>query len=339
MTQIITDRAHIDAFLNQGTPVGARGFNLNHPQLRADANTVFLQRDLDLIETQIMETEFPTLDGALLTPFDTSVPDWYQTITARTSDAGGKPVLVQAATTQIPNVDQSIEEDTWNIRQFAIGATWSRRELVASQAFGRPLDTSGTVAAVQALFTQINTVIFDGLLSGGLRGWFDTNTVDRTEAQVGINANFTTTEILDLLNETVNSISDDSENVEQPNRLALNGRAYFYIVNTPMSTDNSTSILDQFVSNNTFITTREQVLRIPKLTNITGGGELGETMVVFNFDPNKIRTAVMNPSTEGAIMQLGLQFQQLYTASMSEVQWRRPKSARIIFNTNRQSAP
>lgn len=339
MSQVITDQTQIAAFLNHGTAAGPQGFSLNHPHLRADANTVFTPRDLEFIETQIMETEFEPLDGNLLTPFDTSVPDWYQEITARTSNMGGKPVLVQAATTQIPNVDQDIKEDSWNIRQFAIAASWSRRELVASQVLGRPLDTSGTVAAVQTLFTKLNDVIFDGLLSAGLRGWFDTNTVDRTEAQVGINENFTTTEILNLLNNTVNSVSDDTNSVERPNRLGLSSRAFDYIATTVMSTDNGTSILDQFVANQTFITTREQVLRIPKLRNITAGGALGESMVVFNFDPNKVRTAIMNPSTEGAVMQLGLQFQQLYTASMSEVQWRRPKSGRIVFNTNRQAAP
>lgn len=334
ITDIISGRAQIEAFIKQGSPIGQQGI-----KLRADANTIFTPRDLEFIEAAVMATEFEPLLGNLLTPFDTTVPDWYERVTARTSGSSGKPTLVKTATTQINNVDQDLEEDSWNIRQWAIGATWSRRELVASQFLNRPLDTSSTIAAVQALFTQLDDVIFDGLTESGLRGWFDTETVDRTESQVGINENFTTTEILNLLNNTINSISDDTNSVERPNRLALSSRAFDYIASTPMSVDNSRSILDQLVMNQTFITTREQVLRIPKLRNITAGGALGETLAVFNFDAMKVRTAIMNPTTEGGVMQVGLQFRQLYVASMSEVQWRRPKSARFIFNTNRTSAP
>ena len=341
MTDIITDQGEIAAIRNGAlgqaiSPAGIRMRFDGHSGKRFDS-TIFTPRDLEFIESTVMAQEYAPLDGQLLTPFDTSVPDWYNEITGKTGMAGGMPVLVNASTSQIPNVDLGLQEDSWNFRQYAIGATWTRRELMASQAHGRPLDTDSASAAIQALFTQINTIIFDGNLSAGLKGYFDDNAVNRTRSVAGFNSNFTTLAILGVLQDLVNDPNEDTNNVERVNRLALSSRAYRYVSETPMSVDNGNSILKQFVDNNTFITSIDQVERMPKLNNITAGGGLGETAVAYNFDPGKVRTNIVNPATEGGIVQIGLKFVQLYTASVSEVQWRRPKSANIIFDTNRVS--
>ena len=337
---IIQDASEIEAIRNGslGQAISPAGITLKFDSFgRRFDSTIFTQRDLEFVESTIMAQEYEPLDGNLLTPFDTSIPDWYNEITGKTGLAGGKPVLVNASTTQIPNVDLGLQEDSWNFRQFAIGATWTRRELQATQALGRPLDTDSSIAAIQALFTQINDVIFNGLLSAGLKGYFDDNKVNRTQAAAGFNSNFTPLQILEALQDLVNDPNEDTNNVEMVNRMALSSRAYRYVSETPMSVDNGNSILKQFVDNNTFITSIDQVERMPKLRNITAGGGLGETAVAYNFDPGKVRTNVVNPTTEGGIVQIGLKFVQLYTCSVSEVQWRRPKSANIIFDTNRQS--
>ena len=336
---IITDQGELSAIANGtlGRPIDQRGFKLRIDGFggkRFDA-TIFTPRDLEFRDQAVMEQEYAPLQGGELTPFDTSVPGWYKTISGKSGTASGQPVLVQASTSQIPNVDLGISETDWNFRKYAIGATWTQDELMASAAMGLPLDTSSATAAVQALLTQINTIIFDGNTVAGLKGYFDDSKVPRTEAQVGFNSNFTTLAILGALQDLVNQPNEDTNNVENVNRLALSSRAYRYVSETPMSVDNGNSILNQFLDNNTFVTNISQVFRMPKLNNVTAGGGLGETATAYNFDPSKVRTNIVNPTPAGGIVQVGFKFVQLYSCNVSEVQFRRPKSARILFNTNR----
>ena len=333
--EIIRDAGHIEAIRN-AAPIGSQGITLRMDgHSRMDAITVFGQRDLEFVESQVMEHAYAPLDGSLLTPYDMSVADYFLDITGKTAIAGGRPTLVGTSTTQIPNVDLGHSEKTWPFRQYAIGAAWSQRELRAAAAMGQSLDTDGAVAANQALFTQINDVVFFGDASAGLKGFFGDSDVPRTEATGGLNSSSTSQECVDILNELVNSPNEQSENVERVNRLALSSRAYQYLSGNPMSADNPISILNQFLMNNTFVTTLAQVMRIVKFNDITSEGEvLQECAAAYNYDPTKLRTNVVNPHTEGGIVQVGLQYIQLYTANVSSVQFRRPKAARLLFNTN-----
>lgn len=305
---------------------------------RFDDGTIFLPRDLEFIETAVMETEFRTLNGELLVPSDTSVPDWYNTIVGRTSRTGGVPEWVQTGSTQVPMVDEDLTEEIWNQQTMAIGASWSARELAASQNLGRPLDASSAVAAAQACLTLMDNVKFSGDLSVGLKGFFDTAAVPRSEADVGINENFTPLQILDFLNDLIDSVADSTSDVEAPNRLSLSSRAYRYIARTPMAVDNSISIMDQLVMNSTFITSRDQIQRMSQLNSVTSGGiAYNEIAVAHNFDPQKNRCNITPPAPYGSIMQVGLRFLQIWTATVSEVQHRKPLASAFRFNTNRTS--
>ena len=339
---IITDQGELNAIANGtlGSPIGRGGY-----QLRIDGYggraafdaTIFTPRDLEFRDQAVMDQEYAPLQGGDLTPFDTSVPGWFKTISGKSGTASGQPVLVQASTSQIPNVDLGVSETDWNFRKYAIGATWTQDELMASAAMGLPLDTSSATAAVQALLTQINTIIFEGNSAAGLKGYFGDSKVPLAESQVGFNSNFTSLQNLEALQDLVNEPNETTNNVENVNRLALSSRAYRYLSETPMSVDNGNSILNQFLSNNTFVTNISQVFRMPKLNSINVAGGLTEVATAYNFDPAKVRTNIVNPTPAGGIVQVGFKFVQLYSCNVSEVQFRRPKSANIIYNTNRQS--
>jgi hypothetical protein len=332
---------HMDAAAQAAMKGGRHGRMDRDGALRFDDGTIFLPRDLEFIETTVMETEFEPLNGDLLVPSDTSVPGWYKQINGRTSRSTGSPTWVQAGTSQINQVDLDVTEADWKQYRMAIAASWDADELAASRFHGRDIDAASAQAAAQALLTLMDDVKFDGVHVPALRGFFGDSAVPKQESAIGFNDSATPIAIVGALNDLVNGVSDNTRSVESPNRLSLSARAYEYCVNTPMSADNGTSILDQFLRNNTFITTREQVNRLEKLNAVTVAGSspiaLNEVAVAHRFDPTKNKVNMTPPTPYGSIMQVGMSFLQIWTATISEVQHRKPLATSYLFNTNRTS--
>lgn len=306
---------------------------------RHDDNSVFSQRQLEFIEQQIMETEYVRLEGEDLVAGQTDVPYFYNDITFKRRRVGGSPVWAHGAPTQIPNVDQDTTEETRKFRQLLIGASWTQREIDAANGTNLGLDISGAQDAVQVLLEKQDDVKFNGDLSINMMGFFDDDEVPRVESAVGLNSNaFTPSQQLSTLQSLVNDIPDNTSSVERPNRLGLDSSAYDYLSNTPMSVDNSISILDQFLLNNGFITQRDQVKRMSKMRSMTlGGVSVGNVACAYTLDPMKAVVKLVTPRAIGSVLQYGLTYVQIYTASISEVIHKKPLAARILTNTGRAS--
>jgi hypothetical protein len=333
---------HIDAAAQAAMETGQHGRRFDDGSLRFDNGTIFTAQDLEFIETTVMETEFETLNGDLLVPTDTSVPGFMKTIAGKTSRTTGSPTWVGGGgASQINQVDLDVSKEIWSQYRMAIAASWTSDELEAARFHNMNLDTMEAQAAAQACLTLMDDVKFEGTHQPALRGYFGDSNVPKQEATIGLNDQFTPLQIVGALNDLVNSVADNTRSVEQPNRLSLSARAYRYCSDTPMSADNGRSILDTFLMNQTFITTREQVNRMEKLNDVVVAGsspiDLNEVAVAHRFDPAKVRVNVTPPTPYGSIMQVGMSFVQIWSAVISEVQHRKPLASSYIFNTNRQS--
>lgn len=307
--------------------------------LRFDDGTIFTARDLEFIETAIMETETQPLEGQNLVASVSTVPGFNKTITAKRRLRSGKATFIGigGVATKINQVDQSVTETSWRQTKLAIAASWDDDELAASRAANppRPLDTSSALDAAEVLNDTMDDFKFVGEADLDLRGFFDDKFVDQTRSTYGINDSFTPEVILAGLHADVNSIAEDTNTVERPNRLCLSLRAMHYLTTTRMAADSDTTIMTAFLSTNTYISNISQVFPMVKLNNVvTKGATLGETLVVTTFNPSKAQVNEI-PPLGMQVQRIALAFLVIFVSYISEVQHRTPKSSTIRFDTNR----
>ncbi len=301
---------------------------------RADAGTLFTAQDLEFLESNVLADEYTPLEGDDLVATVSNVPGWNKTIRQKRSLVAGEPawIGVGGRQTDIPQIDQSVTDETWNQNKIAIGATWDDDEIAAARAMGGNLDPTSATEAVTALNTKLDNFKFSGALDIGMKGFADDSLVPQSESPVGFNSNFTALAILNAMHDAVNGVAERTNRTEAPNRLCLPIKAFHYISTTPMSADNSTFIIDVFVASNPYISNKSQIYPMVKLADFPNG----PSMVVTNFNPAKAKVNQIAPSAR-QVQQVGLMFIVIYVAYSSEVMHLRPHATAIQFNTDRQS--
>lgn len=105
-------------------------------QLTLDAaESVWLNRELEYIDSQVYEQPYVQLQGINLIPSKTDIPTWAQNYTWREVDGVGKAKILNSMGKDFPRSDVVRREATKTIREIgdSYGYTWSEMQAAASQ--------------------------------------------------------------------------------------------------------------------------------------------------------------------------------------------------------------
>ena len=176
----------------------------------------------------------------------------------------------------------------------------------------KPLTARKAIAVRRALDEYVNRIAFHGDAKHGVVGLLDNPNIGHyTVAADGAGGTGSSTkfkdktavQILRDMNGIINSVSKQTNDVENPNTLVLPPDQYNYIASTPYSDVVADSILSVFKRNNPDVT-------VLKANELAGAGVGGlDMMIAYVKDADHQTLEVPLPFTQHTIQQKGLEFE------------------------------
>jgi len=274
-----------------------------------DDDGIFFQRQLEYIQAQSYDVLYPELKGREVFALNTEGGEGINQITYRSYDKRGDAVVIAGKATDLPRADISGKEYTIDVRTIGNSFGYSRQEIAASKVTGMPLEARKADAARRAYEEKVNDIIWFGRAQnnlGGLMGgpasypWATITNTLVAGASGGTNltpwgADKTPDEVIADLTTACATMFEDTKMIHRPNKIIMNVSKHQYIMNTPRSIHSDTSILDWFLRNNEFITTKAQVVPVNELKSVYGAvpgpsaGEEGFTVMAESTDNMRVR--------------------------------------------------
>ena len=287
---------------------------LFHDFKDAEGDSLFFARQLESIEAQTYDVQYPELNGLQVFPVDSSDGEGCDTITYRTYDrAGMAKVGSSAYGGDIPMSESTGKETTVKVALITMGFYYTTEEIRRAQRAGLPLEQRRADAASWGIQTAVNKIAFGGDAETNLNGLFTHPNVPLTQVPLNGGAtsrlwvNKTADEILTDLNKVVNDIWNNSKTVEKPNMLLLPPAQYQLIATKRIGAANDVSVLTYFLANNQFINSKDQIRPCFELTGAGTGGT--DVVVAYTKDPRKLRLKLPMPMKWQPEQRIGLKFE------------------------------
>ena len=310
---IISDQ--IELLINQGVFV-------------SDDEGIFFQRQLEYIQAQSYDVLYPDLKGRTVFSLNTEGGEGINQITYRSYDKRGEAQVISGKATDLPRGDISGKEYTLDVRTIGNAYGYSRQEIAAAKLTGMPLEQRKADATRRAYEEKINQLIWFGSSVSNIGGLFGGpatypwSTITNTEVAAAAGGGNSTVwgvdktpdEVIADLTTACATMFDETLMIHRPNRILISVLKFNYIMNTPRSLQSDVSILDWFVRNNDFITSRDQFTVINELKGVFGatpGPVTGdaEGFVVMEESPNNMRVREPFPYIHLPVQYKGLEFE------------------------------
>jgi hypothetical protein len=224
---------------------------------RFDANeTIFLQRELTLIESQLYRVVYPGLKARQFFPV-MNAGAGLQSLGYHQMDVTGKAKIKGSKTKDNPRVGLKKEEFLHKVRHLTLSYGWDYHELKEAARAGMPLESEQAMAAREIMERTIDEMAFIGDSTYDVPGFF-TNGTDYNEYLMPADGTSSSKKIInktaDLivrdLNGLLNKVITGSKGVYRPNALLLPIDAYAHIMTTPRSSTSDTTIAQFLIANN-----------------------------------------------------------------------------------------
>jgi hypothetical protein len=238
---------------------------LNQIGLRLDAKfTAALDQQLEHVRAQTYDIRYPELKARRLVPVDTSVDPGAETVSYQQWDEYGMAEVIANYADDISLVDVKAEKFTSNVIGIAKGYQYSVQDLRRAAMAGNQLDTRRARACRRAIERRIDEITALGEPRGKLKGLINHPNVTVIDTKTdGTSARWvqgrTTPKSPALIqrdmHDMVSEIWTTSKQVHMPNTIVLPTVEYGHVSQTPVGTDNQTTILRSFLANNPNIST------------------------------------------------------------------------------------
>jgi hypothetical protein len=250
--------AFTDAFLAR-----LRDDVYQHCNIRLDAGeTAALARQLEHIYAQTYDVKYAELKGRRFVPVDTSVDAGAEFYTYRQWNMFGMAKLIANYADDLPRVDSLAKEFPAPIKSLGASYGFSIQDMRRAAMSGSQLDARRARAARRAHEQSFDDIVAFGNADAGLGGMTNNANVPIVPAVTGtwITSVATPLQMIEDLNELVNSIILATLETFIPNTLLLDNTSFQRINSTPMSTtgDADKTVLRFFLDNNPYITDVDQ---------------------------------------------------------------------------------
>jgi len=234
-----------------------------HCNIRLDAGeTAALARQLEHIYAQTYDVKYAELKARRFVPIDTSVDAGAEFFTYRQWNMFGMAKLIANYADDLPRVDSLAKEFPAPIKSLGASYGFSIQDMRRAAMSGSQLDARRARAARRAHEQAFDDIVAFGNADAGLGGMSNNANVPIVPAVTGtwVTSIATPLQMIEDLNELVNSIILATLETFIPNTLLLSNIAFQRINSTPMSTtgDADKTVLRFFLDNNPYITDVDQ---------------------------------------------------------------------------------
>lgn len=252
-----------------------------------DGDAVFMQRQLEAIESQTYDVLYPDLEARDVFTTNSFGGAGAQTLTYRSYGRVGSAAVINARAIDLPKSDIHGKEYSIGVKSMGVAYDFDIDEIAAAQMAGMPLEARKAMAARRGYEELVNKIVWDGHKETGLKGLFDNQDITRSNVAAGVAGGTewekkTPDEILADMNAAAAAMYTSTKKIHKPDTLLLPVAKWAYIAQTPRSPMSDTTILQYFLANNQFIKS------VKPLNILEGRGAVGaECMIVMTATTNE----------------------------------------------------
>lgn len=269
-----------DAFIRSDVDAG-------HSSLRADSvERVFFAEELRAVDTEVYGMLMPELKMLSLLPLQPGIPDYANVYEYRTSSGVGEAGVGGASGDDVPMVEVSGTAHTHQIRKFTLGYYYDEDEIMAAQAYGKPLDRDRAMTCRRGLEEKVDRCLALGDTSIGAYGLLNQPSVSSytllTKAKGGTgwgavgSPNATGKEAAADVMGFATAVVDSSKESIKRVVIAMPGPKLRFLEQTPYQNGSDKTIMQYIMGNSTNI---ESIESLSYCENYGGAGS--HRMVAF----------------------------------------------------------
>ena len=270
----------------------------------------FLEGQIDHIEQQIAEIEYPDIQYPRLVPVDTSAAEYVRTIRHYSSDRFGKAERLGQRANDIPLADIQRYQHLVGVEDWAIGYDYTKIELAQAMAVPGTNLTSDKAAAARRIFMEtVDDIVLNGEAALGWDSFLNLPTsvqssgaahVTRVDAAGADAASRlwsakTADEISKDINDAIQGIWDSSRTVELADTVALPASAVSILANKRVP-DTMNTVWDYVRDHNIYTMMTGQPLRFVLCRGLEDAGtsNVGR-MIAYRFSPEVLKLHMPMP--------------------------------------------
>jgi len=270
------------------------------------AQTVFFNRELERIKTDVWEVEYADLDARKIFYVDNEGGPGIDHQTVRVFDKAGKAKIIGSFSDDLPRADASAREISYPVRTIGTSFGYTVHEIRRSEYARKSLDTLRAEAARRAWEEEVNRIAFYGDAQHGLNGLLVDPTIPVAPVAGAVWALKTPDQILADVNEAFAEVFTSTKKLHRPTRLLLPTAQYSYISGTPRSPTSDTTILQYIVNNSQYIASADEIIPLNELAGAGAGGT--DIFIVYNPDKMNLRLDIPHELEFLPVQERGLEF-------------------------------
>lgn len=255
------------------------------------AQSVFFDKQLEYIRSNIFEYKYPALKGRLYLPVDSSAGDGIDTITSRQEDSVGQAKVITDYAADLPRADVYTGEVNYPVRDLGISFGYSIREIRAAARAGVDLSGKKARAARKGAEQSLDVIAATGDATAGLPGFINNALITPANvANPGGGTAWTAKtpdQIIADLNEGVSTMRNATNGIHGDALTVLLPEAQYTLLAQTRMTDLDTTLLKFFLGTSPF------VKEILPWWRLDGAGAAGaDRMVFFERDPDVVQLVI-----------------------------------------------
>jgi hypothetical protein len=259
----------------------------------------FLLKQLEYIEPQVYQIQYPEIVYPELVPIDASAPEWINTISYYSMDLTGRPKWASGSATDIPFADVLRDRNETTVEMATIGYKYSIEEINKARANGINLSADKAMAAREAYERYMDDLAFVGDASKGFAGLFNNAAVTAANVPADGTGSTTTwsTKTPDLILRDVNAVLtgiwSGTLGIEMADTLLLPLESFSEIATRRVDANSTMTILAWIRENNIYTATTGRPLTIRsnrRLSTLGSGGT--RRMMAYRRSPDVVKMHV-----------------------------------------------
>jgi hypothetical protein len=251
-------------------------------RLRFDANeTSILSDQLRYVKAKTYDIEYAALKARQFIPVSNEIPEGAETMEWREWDTVGAAKLISNYADDLPLVDAFSKPNQSRIQSLGDGYQYSIQDLRRAAMAGERIDARRARAARDAVELKIDQIAASGAEEAGLYGFLNHPNVPLVSPTTGTWSGASPTQIRADISKLARSIVSVTKERHQPDTLLLPTDTYGLLSDTPLASDNQTSVLNSILQNSPWI---KNIDMWEKLETAGVGGT--RRIVAYKRDPD-----------------------------------------------------
>lgn len=271
------------------------------------ATSAYLQRQLTYIRAQALQVTKAPLDAFRVFPVTTDVPAGANTAVQRIYDSVGMAEIVSDYGDDLKRVDIVAQELPVKVVTVANAYSYSITEIQNAAFANVPLEVYRATAARRAIDAKLNKMAWFGDDAHGVVGFLNNKNI--TEYALPSDGKDSSTKLADKsedavlrdVNGLIETVAEQTKQVEQANTVLLAPKAYAHLATTRLANSDRSQL--EFLEN-----VHPEITRWMKVGELEGADNGKDMMVAGNFIPEYIKFEIPQRFVQYPVQPKNLEF-------------------------------